>query len=199
MRGVERMRAVVLGRDGDDGAARRPRAATRATARSSIRVTAVGLCGSDVEKLADGTGMEGSVLGHELAGVVEAGALPAGTRVALAHRVPCGACAGLPRGPRDRAVPQYLASGLRPGGFAELLVAPASHVGRRRAARCPTTCPTSPGRSSSRSAASSAAPLGCPRGTGVVAGCGAVGRLFARVLAARGDTRARARRRSPRG
>ena len=35
MRGVERMRAVVLGRDGDDGAARRPRAATRATARSS--------------------------------------------------------------------------------------------------------------------------------------------------------------------
>jgi L-iditol 2-dehydrogenase len=185
MRGVERMRAVVLGRDGTtalrDVPVPRPR-----DGEILVRVTAVGLCGSDVEKLADGTGLEGSVLGHELAGVVEAGALPAGTRVALAHRVPCGECADCSRG-HETCCPQYLATGLRPGGFAELLVAPASHVG--------TVVLPLPDDVSDL-AGTFVEPLGCivrgaallPGGTGVVAGCGAIGRLFARVLAARGDS-----------
>ncbi len=185
MRGVERMRAVVLGRDGTtelrDVAVPRPR-----DGEILIRVTAVGLCGSDVEKLADGTGIEGSVLGHELAGVVEGGALPVGTRVALAHRVPCGACRDCVAG-HETCCPQYLASGLRPGGFAELLVAPASHAGT---AVLPLPDDVTD------LAGTFVEPLGCvvrgaalvPRGNGLVAGCGAVGRLFARVLAARGDT-----------
>ena len=185
MRRVERMRAVVLGRDGTtelrDVPVPRPR-----DGEILIRVTAVGLCGSDVEKLADGTGVEGSVLGHELAGVVEGGALEAGTRVALAHRVPCGACQDCLAG-HETCCPQYLASGLRPGGFAELLVAPASHAGAV-VLRLPDDV--------SDLAGTFVEPLGCivrgaarlPRGTGVVVGCGAVGRLFARVLAARGDT-----------
>jgi L-iditol 2-dehydrogenase len=185
MRGVERMRAVVLGRGGAtelrDVPVPRPR-----DGEILIRVTAVGLCGSDVEKLADGTGIEGSVLGHELAGVVEGGALPAGTRVALAHRVPCGACRDCLAG-HETCCPQYLASGLRPGGFAELLVAPASHAG--------TVVLPLPDEVSDL-AGTFVEPLGCivrgaarvPHGIGVVAGCGAVGRLFARLLAARGDT-----------
>ncbi len=193
MRGVERMRAVVLGRDGAtelrDVPVPRPR-----DGEILIRVTAVGLCGSDVEKLADGTGIEGSVLGHELAGVVEGGALPAGTRVALAHRVPCGACRDCLAG-HETCCPQYLASGLRPGGFAELLVAPASHAG--------TVVLPLPDDVSDL-AGTFVEPLGCivrgaarvPHGTGVVAGCGAVGRLFARLLAARGDSGPHARRRS---
>lgn len=185
MRAVERMRAVVLERGGAtslrDVPVPRPRAG-----EILVRVTAVGLCGSDVEKLADGTGVEGSVLGHELAGVVEDGALPAGTRVALAHRVPCGACADCLAG-HETCCPQFRASGLRPGGFAERLVAPASHVG--------TVVLELPDDVSDL-AATFVEPLGCivraaallPRGSGVVAGCGAVGRLFGRVLQARGDT-----------
>ncbi len=185
MRGVERMRAVVLGRDGEatlrDVPVPRPR-----DGEVLVRVTAVGLCGSDVEKLADGTGIEGSVLGHELAGVVEAGALPAGTRVALAHRVPCGACGACASG-HETCCPQYLATGLRPGGFAELLVAPASHVG--------TVVLPLPDHVSDL-AGTFVEPLGCivrggavlPHGAGVVAGCGVIGRLFARLLADRGDS-----------
>jgi L-iditol 2-dehydrogenase len=185
MRGVERMRALVLGRDGTtalrDVPVPRPRAG-----EILVRVTAVGLCGSDVEKLSDGTGIEGSVLGHELAGVVETGALPAGTRVALAHRVPCGDCGDCLSG-HETCCPQYLATGLRPGGFAELLVAPASHVG--------TVVLALPDDVSDL-AGTFVEPLGCivrgaallPRGAGVVAGCGAIGRLFARVLAGRGDS-----------
>ena len=58
-----------------------------------VRVRACGLCGSDVEKLRPGGAAAGAVLGHEIAGVVVAGTLPAGVRVALAHHVPCGVCA----------------------------------------------------------------------------------------------------------
>ena len=57
-----------------------------------VRVRACGLCGSDVQKLRPGGAPAGSVLGHEIAGVVVAGALPAGLRIALAHHVPCGDC-----------------------------------------------------------------------------------------------------------
>jgi L-iditol 2-dehydrogenase len=179
------MRAVVVGRDGatslHDVPVPRPR-----DGEVLVRVTAVGLCGSDVEKLDDGSGVEGAVLGHELAGVVEAGALAAGTRVALAHRVPCGACEDCLAG-HETCCPQYRASGLRPGGFAERLVAPASHVG--------TVVLPLPEHVSDL-AGTFVEPLGCivralprlPRGTCVVAGCGAVGRLAARVLHDRGDT-----------
>ena len=178
------MRAVVLGRDGatalHDVPVPRPR-----DGEVLVRVTAVGLCGSDVEKLEDGTGIEGTVLGHELAGVVEAGALTPGTRVALAHRVPCGACADCHAG-HETCCPQFRASGLRPGGFAQWLVAPASHVG--------TVVLELPAHVSDL-AATFVEPLGCvvrglagvPRGTCLVAGCGAVGRLVARALQARGD------------
>jgi L-iditol 2-dehydrogenase len=178
------MRAVVVGRGGaaslHDVPVPRPRAG-----EVLVRVTAVGLCGSDVEKLADGTGIAGSVLGHELAGVVEGGALPIGTRVALAHRVPCGACADCLAG-HETCCPQFRASGLRPGGFAERLVAPASHVG--------TVVLHLPDHISDV-AATFVEPLACvvralrhvPRGTCVVAGCGAIGRLAARALQARGD------------
>lgn len=62
-----------------------------------VRVTAVGLCGSDrhwfVEGgIGDATLGEPLVLGHEVAGVVVDGAR-AGERVALDPAVPCGRCA----------------------------------------------------------------------------------------------------------
>ncbi len=61
-----------------------------------LRVTAVGICGSDLHWFTDGTTGDGSIvspfiLGHEFAGVVEGGN-NAGRRVAVDPLVPCGSC-----------------------------------------------------------------------------------------------------------
>jgi len=61
-----------------------------------LRVTAVGLCGSDLHWLSEaGIGdarlQEPLVLGHEFAGVIESGER-CGERVAVDPAVPCGAC-----------------------------------------------------------------------------------------------------------
>jgi L-iditol 2-dehydrogenase len=101
------------------------------------------------------------------------------------HRVPCGACAACLSG-HEPSCPQYLASGLRPGGFAERLVAPASHL---EGAVLPL-----PGAVGDLEA-TFVEPLACvlraieslPSGRGAVVGCGAVGRLLLRALARRGD------------
>ena len=61
-----------------------------------LRVTAVGICGSDIHWFADGTTgaanfSEPFVLGHEFAAVVASGEM-AGTRVAVEPHVACGHC-----------------------------------------------------------------------------------------------------------
>lgn len=63
---------------------------------SLLRVTAVGVCGSDLHWLAEGAIGDARltrplVLGHELAGVVESGE-QRGQRVAVDPAIPCGAC-----------------------------------------------------------------------------------------------------------
>jgi L-iditol 2-dehydrogenase len=64
---------------------------------SLVRVTAVGLCGSDLHWYGEG-GIGDAVIerplviGHEFAGVVESGPR-AGTRVAVDPAIPCGICA----------------------------------------------------------------------------------------------------------
>lgn len=62
-----------------------------------VRVTAVGICGSDLHwygegSIGDARLSEPLVLGHEMAGVIAAGPR-AGTRVAVDPAVPCGRCA----------------------------------------------------------------------------------------------------------
>ena len=69
---------------------------------SLVRVTAVGICGSDLHWFAEGgIGDAGLtvplVLGHECAGVVEQGPL-AGRRVAIDPAIPCAACETCRRG-----------------------------------------------------------------------------------------------------
>ena len=175
------MRAVVVDEAGELELRELPAPEPR-DGESLIRVAAVGVCGSDVEKLGDAR-LAGSVLGHELAGVVEAGP-HAGRRVTLLHRVPCGVCAACASG-HETVCPQYLASGLRPGGFAELVVASGLHA--PAIVPLPDAVPDV--------AATFAEPLACllracerlPRGRGVVVGCGAVGLLALRLLARRGD------------
>jgi L-iditol 2-dehydrogenase len=73
--------------------------------RSLVRVTAVGLCGSDLHwygagGIGDARLEEPLVIGHEFAGVVEDGPL-AGQRVAVDPAIPCGRCDVCLRGDRN--------------------------------------------------------------------------------------------------
>ena len=120
------MRAVVVGDDRAPALATVPAPRPRA-GEVLVGVRAVALCGSDVEKLAGGSAVPGAVLGHEVSGIVLDGALPAGTRVTVAHHVGCGACARCLSGHETTCL-AFAASGLRPGGFAERLVASEAHV-----------------------------------------------------------------------
>ncbi len=91
-----------------------------------LRVTAVGICGSDIHWFAEGTTGDGGfsepfALGHEFAAVVEEGQL-AGKRVAVDPHVACGKCefclAGNPnfcpyhyfagQAPQDGALREYM-------------------------------------------------------------------------------------------
>ncbi len=92
-----------------------------------VRVTAVGVCGSDVHWLRDGSigndrVMEPLILGHECAGVIESGSRK-GERVAIDPACPCGKCEFCLEGnpnlcsnlrfaghaPHDGALRQYIA------------------------------------------------------------------------------------------
>jgi L-iditol 2-dehydrogenase len=69
---------------------------TRGEAESLVRVTAVGICGSDLHWYADGGIGDARlarplVIGHEMAGVVEGGPRD-GERVAVDPAIPCGHC-----------------------------------------------------------------------------------------------------------
>ena len=137
-----------------------------------VRVLACGLCGSDVEKLRPG--FAGLVLGHEVVGETEDG-----RRVALVHHRGCGECERC-RGGHESTCERFAAPTIRPGGFAERVRADAW-----------IDVPDGLGDAE----ATALEPLACvlrgaeavPRGRVLVVGQGFVGRLFAAVLARRGD------------
>lgn len=136
-----------------------------------VHLRACGLCGSDVEKI--GRAPAGTVLGHELEGV-----LADGTRVTAAHRVPCGSCARCVAG-HETACEEFATLRIDPGGFAERIHA--SHT---------FSLPDAIGEGDGVWVE----PLACvlravdllPPGRTLVAGCGAVGLLWQQVLAGRG-------------
>ena len=146
-----------------------------------VRVRAVGLCGSDVEKLGE-PGREGAVLGHEVVG---------GDR----RRPPCRADPP-PRLRAVRAVPR--------GPRVDVRRVPAGddRAGRLRRTRvratagwtCPTAWTTRARLRSSRSRACSAPCRACRAGVCSSSAQGFVGRLFAEVLAAARRRRVRAGR-----
>jgi L-iditol 2-dehydrogenase len=98
-----------------------------------LRLRCAGLCGTDLFKLRHATVPEGSVLGHEVVGTVEAmgagvlGFAP-GDRVAVPHHAACGECELCRRGSAPLC-PAFGENLLAPGGFSEWLVV------RERAAR----------------------------------------------------------------
>src|SRR5207302_623946 len=96
-----------------------------------VELAACGVCGTDLMDWYTATKAP-AVLGHEPVGVVVATggamdgqALPAvGTRVFVHHHVPCFVCEQCRAG-RHTLCPHFRTSALRPGGFAERMVAPA--------------------------------------------------------------------------
>ena len=137
-----------------------------------VRVLACGLCGSDVEKLTPE--FAGVVLGHEVVGETADG-----RRVALVHHRGCGECERCRAG-HESTCERFAAPTIRPGGFAERVRADAW-----------LDVPAGLG----DAAATALEPLACvlrgaeavPAGRVLVVGQGFVGRLFAAVLARRGD------------
>jgi len=155
-----------------------------------LRLVCCGLCGTDLFKLAHASAPEGSVLGHELVGVVEAVGqgvteICRGDRVVVTHHAACGECALCRRG-ADTQCPTFKEDLLRPGGFSEHLVVRSRAV--RNAWRVPDPVPDA--------AATFLEPAACvlrgidkaalpPReGVALVIGGGAMGLLHLLVLRA---------------
>jgi L-iditol 2-dehydrogenase len=137
-----------------------------------VHVRACGLCGSDVEKL--GRAAPGSVLGHEVEGVLESG-----ERVTVMHRVPCGTCERCLAG-HESTCDTFAEARIAPGGFAERLHA--THTLPLPDELAPLDGVW-------------VEPLACvlraadqvPAGRVLVVGCGAIGQLWVQVLKRRGD------------
>ncbi len=163
------MRAVVLDAAGQPAPSE---VAEPDGAGELVTVLACGLCGSDVEKI--GLAAPGTVLGHEV--VAETAD---GRRVALIHHLPCGECERCLAG-HESTCESFEAPTISPGGFAERTLAggwvelPDGLDDARWTAVEPLACVL---RGVER----------VPPGRVLVVGHGFVGRLFAAVLARRGD------------
>jgi len=120
------MRALVLGSDGTLSLVDRPKPA--AGDECVIRVTAAGICGTDLELRRGYAGFTG-VPGHEFVGVVEdggaAGAAWTGRRVAGEITVGCGTCPGCRTAGRGHCdVRSVLGIRGRDGAFADYVALP---------------------------------------------------------------------------
>lgn len=97
-----------------------------------VKTAGVGLCGSDIDKVLHETVPPGTVLGHEVVGVVAevgqgVGRFQVGERVTVAHHVSCQACHYCDRG-SDSKCALFRATNLFPGGFAEYVRVPPPNV-----------------------------------------------------------------------
>jgi L-iditol 2-dehydrogenase len=163
------VRAVVLDSDGLPELAELPEPSGSGLL---VRVLGCGLCGSDVEKL--GRAAPGTVLGHEVAGVLENGA-----RVTVMHRVPCGTCERCLAGHQSTC-----------GEFRELRIAPGGFAEQLRASHCvplPDTLGDLDGVWVEPLACVLRAAEAVPGGRVLVVGAGAIGQLWIQVLRRRGN------------
>lgn len=97
-----------------------------------LKVAAVGLCGSDIDKITDEAVPPGTVLGHEVVGTVaELGegveGLEVGERITVAHHVACEECHYCERGSFSKCL-LFRSTNLHPGGFAEFVRVPEPNV-----------------------------------------------------------------------
>jgi L-iditol 2-dehydrogenase len=118
--------------------------------------------------------VRGTVLGHEVAGLLENGA-----RVTVMHRVPCGTCERCLAGHQSTC-----------GEFRELRIAPGGFAEQLRATHCvplPDTLGELDGVWVEPLACVLRATESVPRGRVLVTGAGAIGQLWIQVLRLRGD------------
>lgn len=98
-----------------------------------IKVKGCGLCGSDIVKISKNLVPEGTVLGHEVVGIIkeinssENHGLQVGDRVALAHHVPCYNCRYCEQASYSMCN-TFKKTNLDPGGFAEYTYISGSHL-----------------------------------------------------------------------
>lgn len=157
-----------------------------------VRLSACGVCGTDLEKVRGNYAATGRI-GHEPAGRIEAvgpgvKGFAIGQRVFVHHHVACGDCevcrAGTPT-----FCPRYQSTNIDPGGFSELFRVPAENVARGAVLPLPDTL--------TDDEATFIEPLGCcleglratpfrPGQSVVVLGLGPIGLLYLRLLKAQG-------------
>lgn len=98
-----------------------------------VRTLCCGLCGSDLYKIRNRTVPPGTVLGHEIVGLVERcpeeflTLFPLGSRVTVSNHVPCGQCNLCIRG-RISSCRLFRETAVDPGGMAELIRVPPTHI-----------------------------------------------------------------------
>jgi L-iditol 2-dehydrogenase len=93
-----------------------------------VRMKVSGLCGTDIYKIRQESVQSGSVLGHEVVGVIEKkGAniddFDVGERVFVSHHVPCFSCKFCEKGTFSLCS-LFQKTNIEPGGFAEFIRVP---------------------------------------------------------------------------
>ncbi len=119
------MRVAACTADGNLNVEHRP-VPTPGPGEVVLKLTWCGFCGTDLFKLDNRPQITGTVLGHEVVGIVhEAGdgvtALKPGVRVVAPHHVACGRCALCRRGSRTLC-PVFKENLMSPGGFSEFVL-----------------------------------------------------------------------------
>lgn len=126
------MRAAILNENGELTVQEAP-VPVAGSEEMLIRTLACGLCGSDLFKLRNKLAPPGSILGHEIVAVVEScprnyvSTFPIGSRLTVSNHIPCGRCAACLKG-RISMCDHFKSSHFDPGGFAEYIRIPASHI-----------------------------------------------------------------------
>lgn len=102
-----------------------------------VRLHGCGVCGSDLEKLIHKKAKPGTVLGHEVVGVIETLTAPppgkeplpfqVGDRIVAAHHVPCGTCHYCLNDSQSMCR-HFKETNLEPGGFAQQIALSYGHL-----------------------------------------------------------------------
>lgn len=98
-----------------------------------VRVLGCGLCGSDLDKVINKKATPGSVLGHEIVGIIDAldedhpSGWRLGDRLVSSHHVPCGRCHYC-LNDSESMCRQFKSTNFHPGGFSQYLALSEQHL-----------------------------------------------------------------------
>lgn len=98
-----------------------------------IKVVGCGLCGSDLDKFVNHKAHPGSVLGHEVVGIIEAldddhpSGWKLGDHIVSAHHVPCRVCHYC-LNDSESMCRQFKSTNLTPGGFSQYIALTEDHL-----------------------------------------------------------------------